>query len=86
MTTAPFHRFTLELPDAFVEACRQPTPGNDKVADWARMIPRPSTVTRELLRAELRGYGGWGDDELADDAANWERILWLAAGNIQASK
>lgn len=35
-----------------------------------------------ILREELRDYGAWSDDELADHEANLHRILWLAAGYI----
>lgn len=36
----------------------------------------------EKIREELREYGAWDDEELADDAQNAARIVWLAAGNI----
>ena len=31
---------------------------------------------------ELREYGAWSEEELSDDTANQERILWIAGGNI----
>jgi hypothetical protein len=37
----------------------------------------------EKVRDELREYGAWDDDELADHAANLLRVLWLAAGQIR---
>lgn len=39
-------------------------------------------INPEDLRFELKDYGAWDDDELADHDANLERILWLAAGDI----
>lgn len=39
-------------------------------------------IRPELIRRELREYGAWDETELADDAMNRERIVWLAAGNI----
>ncbi len=36
----------------------------------------------DLLRNELREYGAWDGDELADHDANLDRILWLACGDI----
>ncbi len=39
-------------------------------------------VANDALRAELREYGAWDDEQLADDAANWDRIVWIAAGDI----
>lgn len=35
-----------------------------------------------VLRSELRGFGTWNDDELADHDQNIQRILWIAAGDI----
>jgi len=37
----------------------------------------------DAIRAELAEYGAWDDAELSDDAENRERIVWIAAGNIQ---
>lgn len=31
---------------------------------------------------ELRGYGAWSEEELADEVDSRERFLWLAAGDI----
>ena len=45
----------------------------------ARQLDKIST---ESLRAEWKEYGAWEADELADDTANRERIVWIAAGNI----
>jgi len=39
-------------------------------------------IAPDAVRSELREYGAWDDVELADDAANQRRILWIAAGNI----
>lgn len=35
------------------------------------------------IRSELNDYGCWDDDELADDDANWQRILWIACCDIR---
>ncbi len=34
------------------------------------------------LRDELREYGAWSEEELADHEQNLQRILWIAAGDI----
>ena len=39
-------------------------------------------IPADKIRAELAEYGAWDDTELADDAANRSRIIWLAAGDI----
>jgi hypothetical protein len=56
--------------------------------DIAHLIQFPHIATQldqispELLRAELREYGAWDDEELADHRANRERLLWLACGDL----
>jgi hypothetical protein len=81
--TAYFNRFCLELPAEAVTDCSHSGACDSDVAHWAPKIERPADCTPEALRAELREYGAWDSEELADDAANWERIVWLAAGNIR---
>jgi hypothetical protein len=41
-----------------------------------------SKLAPDLLVDELREYGAWDADELADHDANLDRILWLACGDI----
>ncbi len=45
----------------------------DQVAKWD-----PAT-----LADELREYGAWDDEQLADHAANVERMVWIAAGDVK---
>ena len=40
------------------------------------------SIDPELIRQELSEYGAWSEEELADDDANWQRILWLGANDI----
>lgn len=42
----------------------------------------PWRPTAESIREELEEHGAWDESELADDAANWSRLLWIAAWNI----
>ena len=41
-----------------------------------------SKIDPTVLAAELREYGAWSPEELADHEQNLQRILWLAAGDI----
>lgn len=50
---------------------------------WSRKVRRPRNATPARLRAELKEYGAWNNEELQDDAMNWQRILWITAGNIK---
>lgn len=36
----------------------------------------------DKVRDSLREYGAWDDDELADDATNLQRIVWIAACDL----
>jgi hypothetical protein len=83
MSEAYFERFTLELPDNAVADCSHIGACDADVAHWARKIQRPDAITPDALRAELKDFGAWDATELDDDAQNWERLIWLAAGNIK---
>ena len=83
MKTAYFNRFTLDLPDQAVGDCSHSGACDQDVAHWSTRIDRPAEITPEKLAAELREYGAWDVWELADDSANWQRLIWIAAGNIQ---
>lgn len=58
----------------------------DDDVDYVSRIP---AVARQLakidpatLRAELKGYGAWDEEELADHDQNLQRLVWIAAGDI----
>ena len=50
-----------------------------KVPAIARQLAK---IDPAILRDELREYGAWGENELADHDQNLQRLLWLAAGDI----
>ena len=82
---ASFDRFELQMTKAQAAgASHQGQCGPDVKALSAH--PKIAKQLRELdsdtLREELREYGAWSDDELQDRAQNEQRILWLAAGQI----
>jgi len=83
MKTAYFERFTLDLPDQAVPECSHSGACDQDVEFWSSRITRPAQITPEKLAAELREFGAWDVWELADDQANWQRLIWIAAGNIQ---
>ena len=39
-------------------------------------------INPEGIKAELKEYGAWDEEELNDVEANKARILWIACGNI----
>ncbi len=78
-----FNRFALDMPSEAVTDCSHQGECGPDVEFWAPRVQRPAECTADALRAELREYGAWDDDQLADDMVNWERIVWIAAGNIR---
>lgn len=86
MKTAHFNAFALdmELDDALAASHQ-----GECDADVAQIIRLPyiakqlDAIGPDTIRKELREYGAWDADELADDEANRERIAWIAAGNIR---
>lgn len=82
MAEAQFERFALSMPLEASRDCSHSGQCDADVEHWAGKIPRPAEITPEALRAELKEYGAWDEQELADDAANWRRLIWSAANNI----
>jgi len=39
-------------------------------------------IGNEKIASELKEYGAWDKNELKDEKDNFERILWIASGNI----
>lgn len=42
-----------------------------------------ATIDPVSLRDEMREYGAWDDEELADHDANLDRFLWLGASDVR---
>lgn len=86
---ASFNRFELRLSGECVADCSHSGPCDDDVKSWVPKVRAQIEADNfrnkpdaESIRAELAEYGAWDDDELADDDANFERLVWIAAGNI----
>lgn len=82
MKYAVFNRFEFEMPDEAVADCHHQGACDDDVEYWEKKIDL-SHIPASKIRAELKEYGAWDDDELADETVNRQRIIWIAAGNIQ---
>lgn len=81
----PFNRFWLQMTLQEARGASHQGRCDDDVADLVRQpkIRRQlDKIGPDKIRAELREYGAWDADELADDSANRARIVWIAAGNI----
>ena len=80
---AQFERFEIEMSGNAALDCSH---SGDCAADVEAHAP---DIKRDLKRCsperlakELKEYGAWDGEELKDDTANWQRIVWIAAGNI----
>jgi hypothetical protein len=87
---ASFNRFELRLPGQCVLDCSHSGPCDNDVAHWAPLVRQqvekdafPRQPTPDTIREELREYGAWDNQELADDDQNWHRLIWIAASNIR---
>ena len=82
---ATFDRFEIQMTRAQADSASHPGPCDFDVAELLRdkkIVRQLDKIGPEKLRAELYGYGAWDDAELADDAQNRARIVWIAAGII----
>lgn len=53
------------------------------IANEEEVISELNSLDKEQLVKELREYGAWDEEELADHNQNLRRILWIAIGDIQ---
>lgn len=75
----------IEMTMAQAQSATHPGPCDHDVMALSqnRKIRRQlERIDPEVLRKELREYGAWDDEDLADHAQNLQRILWIAAGDI----
>lgn len=83
---AIFNRFEIQMTKAQAMSASHPGPCD---LDVAALVKQPKIarqldkISRDAIREELREYGAWDATELADDAANRARLVWIAAGNIR---
>jgi hypothetical protein len=89
MTTmfAHFNRFTIEMTLAQAEEATVPGvdagPAVRELSEEPRIARQLKRLKADDVRAELAEYGAWSEEELADDAENLQRLLWIAAGNVK---
>ncbi len=85
MPFATFNRFEIRLSLREARVGSHPGPCDGDVA-YLRTLPQIARQLSELepasVAAELKEYGAWSPEELADGDANLTRILWLACGQI----
>ena len=83
---AQFNTFELELPEDVIQGCSHSGRCDDDIEN-CRLLPEVITALDKLdpvkVRKELEEYGAWDDTELSNHDDNLNRILWIAAGDIQ---
>ena len=86
MKYSHFERFELELSyEDALSASHQGSCDDDvrALSETAYVRAQLDKLDPDKVRAELKGYGAWDAEELADHEQNLQRILWLAAGHIR---
>jgi hypothetical protein len=86
MASALFSRFQIYLTKEDIDLCHHSGACDEDVYDVSQrghVIEQLDGIDKEVLRAELKEYGEWNSVELADDAKNRRRVVWLAAADIQ---
>jgi len=83
---AQFNTFELELPEDVIKGCNHSGPCDYDIEN-CRLLPEVQTALNALdpekVKNELWEYGAWDDIELSNHDENLNRILWIAAGDIQ---
>ena len=82
---ASFNRLELNMTLAQAESCSHPgdcLPEVEELMEHPLIKRQRNRIDPELIRQELSEYGSWSEEELADDDANWQRVLWLGANDI----
>lgn len=80
-----FNRFTLTITKEQARTGAHPGPCDDDIKDLLTVpaIRRQlDKLPPEAIKAELKEYGAWDEDELNDQQENRARILWIACGNV----
>jgi len=75
-------RIEFKMPEQAAMDCYHVGACDEDVEHWLpEMRERLAHVSDEAMVLELREYGAWDAEELADRDANIRRLTWLAAGD-----
>jgi hypothetical protein len=83
---ASFNRFEIRLKIDDALSVSHSGQCDDDVAALLRVdyvAKQLDKIDPAAIAAELREYGAWDDEQLADHDDNLARILWIAGGNIR---
>jgi len=78
-------RIELQLTLRQAQSCAHPG-DNEAAVKLLRQDPKVrrqlNKLDPKLVASELREYGAWDDNDLADHDQNLTRLLWIAAHDI----
>ena len=80
MEQALFNRFTIDMTLEQARGASHQGQCDEDVAALAQELNL--SLDPEKVKAELREYGAWDAEELADEEQNLLRIVWIAASDI----
>lgn len=83
---ATFERFELRLTKEQALTGSHPGPCDEDITELLKVpaIRRQlDKIPADTIKAELKEYGAWDEQELSSDEDNRARILWIACGNIR---
>jgi hypothetical protein len=84
--TSSSGRIEFQMTQSQVDLAHHQGQCNLDVAEVVKELrPTLDKLDRAALATELKEYGAWNADELADHESNLHRIVWLAAADIQES-
>lgn len=86
---AQFNRFELKLTADAVDACSHSGDCEDDVRYYMaqpEIRAELNKIPADKLAKELREYGAWDEEQLANHEDNLMRILWIAAGDIKEGR
>lgn len=83
---AAFDRFEIKMTLDQARAASHPGPCDGEVAELMKapnIVAQLKKILDHEIKAELKEYGAWSEEELKDEAANEQRVVWLAATMIE---
>jgi hypothetical protein len=86
---AIFNTFEMRIPGQAVLDICHPGDNEPAVKSWVQRIKEQVKTdnfklspTPDKIRKELSEHGAWEEEELQYDDRNFERLVWIAAWNI----
>lgn len=80
------NRFSFDIPENIALMVPNHGPADSAILATSNMpviAKQLATINQDDLKAELKEYGAWDNDELSNHAENIQRILWIACCEIK---